>query len=33
MTDFAEKPTINWLFADIDEIIDCWSDKEGNDTE
>ena len=23
----------NWLFADINEIIDCWSEKEGNDTE
>lgn len=23
----------NWLFADIDEIIDCWSEKEENDTE
>ena len=23
----------NWLFADINEIIDCWSEKEGNDIE
>lgn len=29
MSDFSE----NWLFADIDEIIDCWSEKEGSDTE
>ena len=28
MTDLQD-----WLFADINEIIDCWSEKEGNDIE